>query len=117
MKHASSTITVYNKHYDAGTGYDKYFPTVIRGVSWHGSNISAATGSGLASANQFTIRIPASTPEKSFVGVKEFQTVENPSAFFTLTEGDIIVLGDAVEDYETPAEIEQENENVVQPLF
>lgn len=94
MKLCEDTITVFNTRLDNATGYDEYIPTVIQGVSWFCEIASTVDASGLKAANRFTIRIPvdADFSGKSYVEPVAYQG-SDPSAVFTLKQGDVIVHG------------------------
>ncbi len=97
MKLCDETITVFNKQWDSNTGYDVYYPTVIKGVSWFSEITSNVEETGLLAANKFTIRIPtdADFSGKSYVTPKAYESSDHTKAF-TLGNGDIIVKGAVV---------------------
>ena len=105
MKQCTETITVFNAALDEENGYDVYYPTVIKGVSWHCEIASTVSQTGLQAANLFTIRIPE---DANFSGKKYARPAEysDPEKQFTLQQGDIIVHA-AVEDMLTPAQLQQ----------
>ena len=98
MKECNKTITVFNARMDAEDGYDVYYPTIIRGVSIYLQVASEVTLSGLNAANKVTIRIPidADFSGKQYVKPVEYATAE-PSAAFTLKQGDVIVEAEETE--------------------
>lgn len=109
MKQCSETITLYNKRLNKRTGYDRYEPTIIRGVSWFCEVASTVDSSGLKTANKFTIRIPedADFSGKTYVLPVEYPD-EDPEESFTLNQGDIIVHAEADPDERmTPADLQE----------
>lgn len=95
MKECNKTITVFNARVDGEDGYDVYYPTIIRNVSIFLQVASEVTLSGLNAANKVTIRIPidADFSGKQYVKPGEYANAE-PSAAFTLKQGDVIVEGE-----------------------
>ena len=116
MKECTKTITVFNAGYDDKTGYDSYFPTVIKGVSWYCEIASVVDASGLKAANRFTIRIPV---DADFSGKRYVRPVEyagaDPKQVFTLQQGDIIILGTEYGSL-TPAQLKDRYGDIVTVL-
>lgn len=95
MRLCNETITVFNARLDPESGFDAYFATVIKGVSWFCDIASNVDSSGLKAANKFTIRIPldADFGGKTYLDPKAFAETDAPETAFTLHNGDIIVKG------------------------
>ena len=94
MHLADKTLTVFNAQHDITTDSEVYTGTVISGVSWFETLKSNVGSSGLESAKVLTVRIPvtANFSGKSFADFIAYKT-SDPSKFFTLRAGDIIVKG------------------------
>lgn len=107
MKQCNETITVINRRLDSETGLDVWIPTVIRGVSWHSSQIAAVTQSGLKAANTVTVRVPADadTCEKVYAEPAAYKAAADASGLFTFAEGDLIVRAAIPALTLTPAEL------------
>lgn len=58
MHHASKTVTVYHKKWDAEKGADSYRGTVLDGVSFFSRIATSVSTDGLAAACEGTLRIP-----------------------------------------------------------
>lgn len=93
MKQCTETITVLNRKYNTTTGLDDWLPTVIHGVSWHGSVHVTVTQTGLRSADTATVRVPvgADAGGKTYLTPEAYKAAEGASGAFTLAQGDIIV--------------------------
>lgn len=113
MKQCEETITIFNARLDDVTGYDVYVPTIIRGVSWFCEIASNVDSSGLKAADVFKIRIPvdADFSGKAYVMPAAYAGGD-PSAVFTLGQGDVIVHGEESEMM-TPAQLQQKYGEIV----
>lgn len=110
MKLCDETITVFNARLDPINGYDKYYATVIHGVSWFCDIASNVDSSGLKAANKFTIRIPtdADFGNKTYLSPKEYAGAEDPETVFTFNNGDIIIKGEvSMEENLRPADLKK----------
>lgn len=107
MKLCDDTVTVFNRRWDAEHGADVYIPTVIAGVSWYGSVVSALGDRGLNAANQFVVRIPVNADfgGKTYVSPADYNSEIMITGLFTLANGDIIVKAAVTDDTLTPARI------------
>ena len=108
MKLCNDVITVFNSQRVIGQENDVYTGTVIRGVSWHSEIASTVDGTGLKAADKVTIRIPynADFSGKSYVNPISYKT-SNPTTFFTLKNGDIIVKGAVNAENIRPADLQR----------
>ncbi|MFA6867423.1 MAG: DUF6751 family protein [Clostridia bacterium] len=88
----NSDITIYNKYYDAITGYDKYQRTVIKDVDWQGKRNATVSDKGLLMADSILIFIDKLD---NYISPKQFAklTVDEKINYFTLAMGDKIVKG------------------------
>lgn len=118
MQLCNETITVFNALLDGETGCEKYYGTVIRGVSWYSETASTVDSSGLKAANKTTIRIPfdADFSGKKYVSPLDYRRQRDPVTLFTLTSGTIIVQGEATEDSVTPADLKKQYNGFVTVL-
>lgn len=112
MKLCNDTITVFNAKLNSDLGRDDYFATTITGVSWFSETVSNVDSSGLKAANRFTIRIPESADfdGKAYVAPLEYADAESVEGYFTLRNGDIIVLGAIFEPSPRPAVLHKKYE-------
>ena len=110
MKLCGDTVTVFNKRWDAENGYDIYIPTVISGVSWYGSVVSAMGDKGLNAANQYTIRIPvdADFGGKVYVPPADYKEASMITGLFTLASGDVMVKAAITDDDMTPSKLHEQ---------
>ena len=93
MREANETITVFNAKVD-GDGFDVWYPSTIRGVSWHARVASTVTADGLRAANEVTIRIPATADlgGKTYVEPVTYPD-SDPASTFTLQQGSMVIRG------------------------
>lgn len=114
MQLCDKTITVFNARFNPEMDKDEYLGTVISGVSWFCA-IESTVDDGLKAANKFTVRVPvdADFSGKVYAPPKIFQKVENTSDFFTLQNGDMVVLGAAPTDGMTPTVLKKDYESFV----
>lgn len=107
MRLCNETVTLFNVKTVEETGYDKYYSTIIAGISWYCEMASTVDGSGLKAANKFTIRIPlnADFNGKSYLPPHEYALCQDPEKYFTLQEGSFLVRGAVADNIEKPAEL------------
>lgn len=117
MRLCNETITVFNTRFDPDADKDVYTGTVITGVSWFCEIASNVDSSGLKAANKFTIRIPtnADFSGKAYTDPVSYKNGD-PSAVFTLQNGDIIVKGRAEDANPRPADLQKKYAEVVTVL-
>lgn len=100
-------ITVINARFNENLGYDTYVGTIIRGVSCYCETASTIDATGIKAANVFKIRIPT---DADFSGKQYASPIvyaaSDPSKFFTLAQGDLIVLGEVVAEQIKPSELQ-----------
>lgn len=107
MHLCNETVTLFNAKFEKDSGYDKYYPTVIAGVSWYCEIASIVDSSGLKAANKFTVRIPinANFDGKTYLSPHEFAVCKYPERYFTLREGDVLVRGEIATTNVKPADL------------
>lgn len=110
MQLCNETITVFNALMESENGYELYYGTVIKGVSWYCEIASNVDSSGLKAANKFTIRIPtdADTGDKIYLDPVEYAKTADPTKTFTLKSGTIIVKGEVSDSPVKPADLKKE---------
>lgn len=108
MQLCNDTVTVFNAKLDQALGADRYYPTVISGVSWFFNVLTTVDSSGLKSANQLTLRIPADAnfSGKTYLPPEKFAATDDPESAFTLKAGDIVAHA-AVSEALRPSEIKE----------
>lgn len=99
----NADCTIYNARLDSETGYDVYVKTIIKGVHWFSQMLNTVTGTGLASAESLTMRIPDTAVadfDKSFITPAKWRalTTLESEEHYTLQPGDKIVKG--AQDFE-----------------
>lgn len=97
-------ITILNKlkRTDSITGLDVWYKTVIKGCAYSRTKISNVNGQVVSMGTQFTILIPFTNKYMPYYKWKE---LENKDAYFTLSNQDIILLGEISEDTIEPNNI------------
>lgn len=100
------TITIYNKTVDPTTSRISWQRTVVNNCFWKAENIMFSMGRygvstiGVLTENKTIIcRIPA---DSRFVDKRTWKELEDKTDYFTLANGDIIILGeveDVIDEY------------------
>jgi len=112
MRLCDEVLTVFNAKLDTTNGYDVYHGTVIRGASWYGSAKDGVDKSGPKQANEYVVRIPIDAKVdggKSYTDPKQYGE-SDPSKFFTLRPGDIVVHGEVNEADPRPGVLREQYE-------
>lgn len=107
MQNCDRTITLYNYTYDPETQYDVAHRHVLAGVSVHSVTKVNVDKSGMAAADQTTIRIPVSATREEYLRPMAYAEAPIVQGYFTLAHGDKIVLGLADEENPLPSVIEK----------
>lgn len=114
MRHAAQSITLYNFYLDRATGYDACVRTQLDGVSFFMRTQSALSKDGFAAEDVATIRIPASASRSAaYLAPKAFDALADKRGYFTLREGDVIVLGSAPDEAVRRAELQNKYDSAV----
>lgn len=104
----NADITVYNHKYNKDTRLDDWSRTVIHGVHFYVDNKVAIVDNGLKSADIYKVRIPEDAVcEKGFLPDDQYASRDDVSQFWTLQDGDIIVLGVCEDEIERPADLKE----------
>lgn len=92
------TITIFNKYVDPTTQHISWYKTTVENCFWKAENIIFSMGRygvstiGVLTENKNIIcRIPKSD---NFLDKREWRELTDKSDYFTLANGDIIILGD-----------------------
>lgn len=93
------SITIFNKKYDPQERDNKYFRTVLVNVNVEKKKAVNVIKSGLENASSGTIIIPIEYLEsdpKEYISPKKYQKLSSEEVikYFTLQEGDIVVIGE-----------------------
>ncbi len=91
-------ITVFNKKYDSNIKDYHYIRTYLMGVNVDKKKAVNVIKSGLENASSGTVIIPIEnleSEEKEYISPKKYQKLSSKqlAKYFTLQEGDIIVIG------------------------
>jgi len=95
----NETVTIYNKRYDPTAKKNLWQKTVIRDVSWAGSQ-KVTLGDGLSSNDGYSVRIPLKAMELAdgtFLPRDQYQALPDvlyASGYWTAQNGDVVVLGE-----------------------
>lgn len=96
-----STVTIYNKYTDPDTRIVTWYKTVLDNCFWR--NVQDLNTSGNTSTDTFSLicRIPKNS---KFKPSGEWLEDPNKNSYFTLTQGDIAVVGncpDIIDEYQS----------------
>lgn len=109
----NADITIYNRHIDKITGYDKYQRTVIQGVNWQGKRSATIdTTNGLLIADSilvFADKLSGYVTPRAF---KLLTDIARPN-YFTYAIGDKIVKGNLTYEVVKIADLEKNYDNVI----
>ena len=94
------TITLLNKlkRKDSSTNLDVWFKTIIRNCQFKKTTISNISGNTVSMGQQFTILIPFTG---GYVPYKDWKSLEDKSGVYTLSNQDVIILGEVTEEVTT----------------
>ena len=100
------TVTIYNKAVDSSTQRVSWYKTVVDGCFWKAVNDTYTIGRGGISSTGVILetkdvicRIPK---DSRFVDKRVWKELEDKTGYFTLGNGDIIILGeveDVIDEY------------------
>lgn len=98
------SITVLNKlkRADSITGLDIWYKSIIKNCVYSKTKISNVNGTVVSMGSQFTILIPFNN---KYVPYYKWKDLENKDNKFTLSNQDIIILGEIKEKEITPNNI------------
>lgn len=93
------SITIFNKKYDSQERDNEYFRTVLINVNVEKKKAVNVIKSGLENASSGTIIIPIEyleSDQKEYISPKKYQKLSSEEVikYFTIQEGDIVVIGE-----------------------
>lgn len=107
----NKTITLFNKKLDVNNRTDKYHKHIIKGCFVDDINQSSTAKNGLDNADSIFIAIPFENAA-NYLDPLDYKNKVDVSKHFTFKEGDIVVKGEVLEDYQKLKDI-QENYSFV----
>ena len=109
MKNAVRDITLYNYYRDTSPEeeHDTCSRLYISGVSVFCENGVNADKEGFSSSSVYTVRIPENSVKAKYAEPFEFDSLGDKEGYFTLREGDRIVLGMSGEKAPSRARLEE----------
>lgn len=94
----SDSITLYTHWTNpADRSREKWIRAPINGVSFYGRQAVSVSGSGLNTADQYTVRIPVSSMPPGYLPPDAFSRSAVPGGW-TLQNGDVIVKGTVADE-------------------
>ena len=101
----NGNITLLNKlkRKDSVTNTDVWYKTQIQNCVYKKDRITTVNGTVVSMGQAFTILIPFTG---NYLPYKDWKKLEDKTGFYTLSEQDIIIIGDVVEEI-TPQNITQ----------
>ena len=91
------TITLLNKlkRKDSATNIDVWYKTIITNCVYKKDRVSAVNGNVVSMGQAFTILIPFTG---KYLPYREWKKLADKIGYYTLSEQDIIILGEVTED-------------------
>lgn len=106
----NADITLYNHHYNKETHFDDWQRTVIRGVRFYVDNKVALGDGGLNSTDVYKIRIPEDAEcDREYLPEDAYASTKEVAAYWTLQNGDYVVLGESLVNIEKPSDLKQQH--------
>ena len=101
----NGSITLLNrlKRKDSVTNMDVWYKTKIQNCVYKKDRITTVNGTVVSMGQAFTILIPFTG---NYLPYKDWKKLEDKTGFYTLSEQDVIILDDVVEEV-TPKNITQ----------
>lgn len=93
----NTTITIYNKYENPQTNVVSWFRKVVDGAFWKYSGNKIVVGNTVLETKDIICRI---RKDKRFLNKADWVSVpnDNMGQYFTLSQGDIIIVGEVTED-------------------
>lgn len=102
----NAKITIYNRIPGTKSAYDAWYRTVIPDAHVYVDHKTAVGDSGLNSAENYKIRIPADVENADkYLSPEEYVSVSDPADYWTIQNDDQIVLGECTLEIEKPADL------------
>lgn len=100
----NTTITLLNKlkKNDSITGLDIWYKYFIQNVEYTRKDISNIVNSTISKGETFVILLPFTS---NFLPYNEWKNVEDKEKIYTISPGDIIILGEEVNEEVTPKNV------------
>lgn len=94
-------ITILNKlnHKDSLTGQDVWYKTFLNDIKYKQDKVTSVVGTDVSMGQMYTILIPFNEKYKSY---PEWKTLASKENFYTISQGDYIILGQHIADEITP---------------
>ena len=101
----NGNITLLNrlKRKDSVTNTDVWYKTHIQNCVYKKDRITTVNGTAISMGQAFTILIPFTG---NYLPYKDWKKLEDKTGFYTLSEQDVIILDDVIEEV-TPQNITQ----------
>lgn len=96
------TITIYNRYEDPQTNLITWTSTIINGCFFKNTNNRLTVGQTVIESNSIIVRIPENSTYKPYAEWIMLGN-DNRPGYFTLHQGDIIILGevqDVIDEYD-----------------
>lgn len=104
----NTAITVYNRKYDKDGHLDTWHRTVIDRAWVHVDHKSTQGDASLDNAEAYKIRIPRDVENADkYLPPEEYAEAENTSEYWTIQNGDHIVVGVCPIEIEKPADLKR----------
>lgn len=102
----NATITIYNRVSGAKNTYDTWNRTVIHDVHVYVDHKVSLGESGLNSAEEYKIRIPADVENADcYLSSEEYAESDSPAGCWTIQNDDQIVIGESDLEIEKPTDL------------
>lgn len=90
-------ITLLNrlKRKDSVTGVDVWYKTIIDGCTYKKDKVQNVNGAVVSLGQAFTILIPFTG---KYIPYSSWKNMEDKTGFYTLSEQDVIILGEVAEE-------------------
>lgn len=91
------TITLLNKlkRKDSATNIDVWYKTIIKNCVYKKDRVSTVNGNVVSMGQAFTILIPFTG---KYLSYREWKKLPDKIGYYTLSEQDVIILGEVTED-------------------
>jgi len=86
---------------------DLFLPTVLGPANWYAHQKQTVTDGGMRSANAIRVRIPVSSPGRTYLPEVDWRALpaDKRATFWTIQAGDLIVRGDVTDPVQSTAQI------------
>ena len=97
MKMNDKTITIINrlKRADSATNQDVLHKTILSDCAWYTTSESTVQGTTVSMGSKFKVLIPK---DDKYLPYSEWKKVGNQEGHYTMSETDVIILGEVTED-------------------